>query len=258
MKVSQAKHCRWCTDAATIDNDIRLLKMEMADCDDEEERGYLEDELTFLQTKQKKILHHLHKLQVQKEAIYSARKNIKAREAVVTMDFLSWYRKDMSKVNDCSFTVETNPTGLPGQHECKYIDVPCHDKSTNKHNHHFVAAAVHEVIFKSGLFFEDPTKMSTRKFDRIVVSCDNALVNRWTSLTWGIVQRRTGIKVEVIPGCDNHGECLVDAHGGTIKPKLKRADIQNQYPSSGTLFKLLLNKFLTLCAFRYTKLITSG
>ena len=246
VKVKQAKHCHYCQDAATIDHDIKLLKMEMADCDDEEESTYLEEELAHLQKKKAKIIHHLEKLEVQKSTILNIRKGLRQREAFLTLDFLSWYRKDSSKTNDCSFTLETNPTGLDGGRECKFIDVPCHDKDTMKHNHFFVANAVHEVLFKSGLFIDEKTKQ--RKFDKLFVTSDNALVNRWTTLTWNIVQRLTGIQVVYIPGCENHGECLVDAHGGTLKPKMKRADLKNQYPSSEEAMQAFIEKIPnTIC-----------
>lgn len=45
-----------------------------------------------------------------------------------------------------------------------------------------------------------------------------------------------------MPGCENHGQCLVDAHGGILKPKAKKADLQNKYPSSTLAFEAFVEK----------------
>ena len=136
----------------------------------------------------------------------------------------------MKKVNSLSFVLETNPTGLELVH--KYIDVPCHDTDTNAHTHYFVAAAVRALIFSddSGLFRDSLTKAF--KFDHLRVTCDNALVNRFTVQTWNIVEDISGMIVDIIPGVENHGECMVDAHKGALAPKIRRLDAQDQYPQT--------------------------
>ena len=124
-------------------------KADIADCDDTDEAQDLVHELAVLQKKQEKIKHHLRKLENQKPVIWQLRHDVKGRSVVLTMDFISWYLKDMSKINSLSFVIESNPTGQELKHQ--YLDMPCHDQDTNAHNHYFVATAIRTLSEPSAI-----------------------------------------------------------------------------------------------------------